>query len=249
MPHMTKQILAKLNAIRVKRGYVNDMTVLLAILPDAAEAKLGKNYPLSAKKILKQAMALEPKKRTEFFKYMLEATPGVTYATRHGKLDKAASEMLAEKPEITILDVGSGFEANIGFATTTKSTLDHFKSEGKQTTAVAIDSQIPSDISGLETKGVIHIKMDAMEDDIEVLGKFNYVRCMNVLYYYNEEKKATIIKKLESILEIGGILVENSMCTFRSYQEVFDSMTRIHVKRSEDRIEILDGDNLALKQR
>jgi SAM-dependent methyltransferase len=220
--------ISKLNKKRNKLGFREDEE-LTRLLVEQTEKKA------------------EIKNLTKFFVYrrLLESTfektqtnkPHKLEDSRHYALDMLLYGFLGNKPELTFLDVGCGLIE--GVSPTTEDTVKLFARFNIRVKAIGLDLNVPQELHEKVKNEVLYLNGDVKKDlsyTSSYFGKFDYIRCVNLLYYFNKEIQEKIISKLTYLLKEGGILVEDSKNSVR------EAKVRLHQKVNGKGEIIFEGD-------
>ena len=79
-------------------------------------------------------------------------------------------------------------------------------------------------MNGKTKGGILYLKANLFGSEIGKLEKFDYIRCMHLLYYFSQKVAEEAIEKLLGLLVPGGVLAEDSLTTKRQ------TMVRLHQK-------------------
>jgi len=154
----------------------------------------------------------DPHARKMFYRQIMTATRDDTWRGRHGEFDTFASIILKGRREVRFLDAGSSFTADECCAPTTRDTMDRFASEGIKARAVALDKGMPEKMNGKENEGILYAKADLLDLPSLQLGEFDLIRCMNMLFYYDDRLRGQMLHGMEQSLADGGLMVEDETC-------------------------------------
>lgn len=154
-----------------------------------------------------------PAKRRELFRKMLAETWGETWKLRHDYADAIAFEELCRgdraPTRIRLLDVGSSFDLITKVPVTTVNTVEYFAGKKLPIDAFAVDMRFPPKKHMTEKDGVRYLRMDACEDAILECGKFNYIRCLDMLVYYQKEVVEKVVERLNKMMDDDAVMIYN----------------------------------------
>ena len=214
-PNSAWALAEKVSKTRAKRGFEGSFDSTFVLISELADIEM-KKFPASAcgnkdftKLEDKVDFILQSRMKREFLKRLLNFTPLDTHAGANKEFDKAAYGSLREKKSIRFLDAGSGFD-NLSFSSPTSiDTVKFFQSHGLKIDAVAVDIAIPKELRGKEKGGVTYLNAD-ISRPLVGQGKFDYVRCANVIWHYDAGKARDILQNLKMLLAEDGILLVGS---------------------------------------
>lgn len=189
--------IAKVNRMRVNRGFADSVETTEEII------KAAKRMPEARKS------------RTAFLRWILGNTLRITHHSRHEDIDVLAMGYMEDKRMVRFLDVGCSFSSSEKCAPTIVDTVRNFGKCGIEVEAWGMDKEIPPEMDGKTSKGATYVKHDLFGEGADAFGKFDFIRSMHTLYYYNDARKARAIGILGKMLLPGGILIEDSMNTNR----------------------------------
>ena len=214
--------IAKVHRKRVRSGFADNIGTTGRIVANALAKTLGmKNAAPDSISERDEKRAMEtPGSRWKFFSMALKDTLEITGRGRHDSLDFVVADELPNRDRMRFLDVGCGIDS--GFSPTAEDTVSMFGKMGILVEAIALDKNVPDGLDGKTKRGVRYVKMDLFDDKIGALGKFDYIRCSNVLYYFNGQVASKAVSKLTGMLSYMGVLAEDSKTTKT------ESIVRLH---------------------
>gem|GEM_PF-5447295 len=203
-------LLNRVHARRVAHGFCDDIS--------------------TTRKIVELGLERPGLSRSEFFRFALSGTLEITQdpkahrleESRHYSLDVMVHDYFKRDGAIRFLDAGCGFSS--GFAPTTTDTVAIFSRLGSPIKATALDTIVPEEMNGKTKVGILYLKADLFGSESSRLGKFDYIRCMHLLYYFSQKVAGEAVEKLIDLLAPGGVLAEDSLTTKRQ------TVVRLHQK-------------------
>jgi 2-polyprenyl-3-methyl-5-hydroxy-6-metoxy-1,4-benzoquinol methylase len=240
-----EKFIKKVHEKRLKAGFADNREITETIIKQSVLKVLGKPHNALQEPTRKDEEEVCKSKRLKhaFFRDVLSDTLELTGSGRMrlDLIDMLAISNLWGHGKVKFLDVGCGIYE--GSSPSAEETAKNFSQVKIPIEAVAIDKNVPPSLDGKTVNGVKYLKVNVLnKEELEKLGKFDYIRCMHLLYYFNSAVAEKIIGTLKGMLLPGGVLVEDSKSTKKKM------FLRLHQKYEDGSVYSMDeGDPADLK--
>ncbi len=207
---------ARVHAARVRRGFNDNMHITRNVVLDVfrnielQHVLEKKRQPSSDKMDRIRDLLANPSAKNLFFKKAILETPIYTDSRRHAPIDYKIISILKGRSLVWLLDIACGFDASQQSSPATMATIKRFNDAGCLVDAVAVDMRANNRRTSRNMNIITYVKMDLFDKRVSDLGKFDIVKCLNVLYYYNGSVAQAAVESMKATLAPGGILIEDS---------------------------------------